>query len=61
MGALLMTKTPGLELHDVARDEYSMEKISQSLIKYVIDSYVRLKDYVDGEIDEVHDHYEEIE
>lgn len=36
MGSLIMLKVPSLELSDIVSDDYSMEKISQALLKYVL-------------------------
>ena len=36
MGALLILKVPALELSEVVNDDFSMEKISQALLKYVL-------------------------
>jgi hypothetical protein len=36
MGALLMVKVTNLELSEVVDSDYSMEKINQSILKYVI-------------------------
>jgi hypothetical protein len=36
MGSLIMLKVPNLELSDVVSDDFSMEKISQALVKYVL-------------------------
>lgn len=38
MGALLMAKIPSLELSDIVNDDYSMEKINQALLKYIINT-----------------------
>jgi len=41
MGAILMVKVPDLELPDIVTDDYSMEKINQALIKYVLNSQIK--------------------
>lgn len=38
MGAILMVKVPDLELADIVSDDYSMEKINQALLKYIINT-----------------------
>jgi phosphate uptake regulator len=61
MGALIMTKVPGLELSDVVSDGKSMSKITQSLLKYVIDSYANLRHYFDDQADVFHERCIELE
>lgn len=41
MGAILMVKVPDLELSDIVSDDYSMEKINQALIKYILNSQIK--------------------
>lgn len=41
MGAILMVKVPDLELSDIVSEDYSMEKINQALIKYMLNSHVK--------------------
>ena len=51
MGSLIMLKVPNLELSDVVSDDFSMEKISQALVKYVLTTMAKQKRNYDEEID----------
>lgn len=41
MGSLLMIKVPNIDLSDIVDEDYSMEKISQSLLRLLMTSSVR--------------------
>jgi glutamate mutase epsilon subunit len=53
MGALLIVKVSRIELHEIVNEENSMDKIGQALLKYIIDSHVRLRRYFEGLSEEV--------
>lgn len=57
MGGLLMTTVQSLELSDIVKYDYSMEKINQALLKYVINSNIKLRDHYDNQIDDVHERF----
>jgi len=41
MGSLLMIKVPNIDLSDIVDEDYSMEKISQGLLRLLMTSSVR--------------------
>lgn len=51
MGSLIMLKVPSLELSEVVSNDFSMEKISQALLKYVLTNIAKQKRNYDEEID----------
>lgn len=60
MGAVIMTKVQNLDLSDIVNSDFSMEKISQALLKYVLNSEAKMRQYFDDQIDEVHDRISQV-
>lgn len=64
MGSLLMVKIPNLELDDIVDEDYSMEKINQALLKYLINTQVKFRlrvEHAEHDIEELHERCTEIE
>lgn len=47
MGSLLMVKIPDIEVRDIVQDDFSMEKITQAVMKYLLNNHTKLRTRVD--------------
>lgn len=55
MGSLLMVKIPDLEVRDICEDDFSMEKISQAMLKYILNNLIRVRERADDHDDTIDD------
>lgn len=60
MGALLMVRIPSLELSDIVNEDYSMEKINQAILKFVINTQTDQKHRLEG-YEEALEHIDELQ
>lgn len=60
MGALLMVKVPSLEVSDIANEDYSMAKISEALVRYVLNSQAKQQHIFEREINELRENQKQL-
>jgi hypothetical protein len=61
MGAVLMSRVLSLDLTDISDNDTVMERINQTMLKFVVSQHNRLRNHYDAQIDEVHDRFSEFE
>lgn len=61
MGAVIMSRVANLELAEVVSEDYSMEKINQTLLKFVLNQNIKMRLHFDDNIDDVYEEFNKFE
>ena len=55
LGVLLITKVSNFQISDIVQDDRSVMQITSSILRYLIKAQRTFQDYVEDEIDDVHE------